>query len=49
MDLCHIYSVIKYKYIGITGERNALATDHHGRLDHLLPSLNHLEALQVSF
>jgi hypothetical protein len=27
MDLYHTYSVIKYKYIGITDERNALAVD----------------------
>jgi hypothetical protein len=25
MDLYHIYSIIKYKYVGVTDERNALA------------------------
>jgi hypothetical protein len=25
MDLYHIYSAIKYKYAGVTDERNALA------------------------
>jgi hypothetical protein len=27
MDVYHIYSVKKYKYIAITDERNALAVD----------------------
>jgi hypothetical protein len=27
MDLYHIYSVIKYKYVGINDKRNALAVD----------------------
>jgi hypothetical protein len=33
MDLYHIYSVINYKYIDVTDERNALALDRQGRLD----------------
>jgi hypothetical protein len=49
MVLYHIYSVIKYKYVGVTDVRNALAVDRQGRLDHLLPSLDQLEALQISF
>jgi hypothetical protein len=48
MDLYHIYSVIKYKHIGITDKRNALAMDGQGQLDHL-PSLDQLEALHISF
>jgi hypothetical protein len=49
MNLYHIYSVIKCKYVGITDEKNALAVDHQGRLDHLLPSLDQLKALEISF
>jgi hypothetical protein len=30
MDLCHIYFVIKFKYIGTTDKRNALAVDRQG-------------------
>jgi hypothetical protein len=42
MDLYHIYSVTKYKYAGVTDERNAPAVDRQGRLDQL-------EALHISF
>jgi hypothetical protein len=49
MDLYHIYSVVKYKYIGITHERNSLAGDHKGQLGHHLLSLYWLEALHISF
>jgi hypothetical protein len=45
MDLYHIYSVIKYKYMSIADEVSALPVDHQGRLDHLLLSLDQLEAL----
>jgi hypothetical protein len=38
--LYHIYSAIKYKYIGVTDERNALAVDHEGRPDHHLHNIN---------
>jgi hypothetical protein len=47
MDLYHIYSVTKYS--GVTDERDALAVDREHRLDHLLPSSEQLEALQISF
>jgi hypothetical protein len=49
MDLYHIYSVRKYKDINITGKMNILALYHHSRLDHLLPSLDQFEVLQISF
>jgi hypothetical protein len=48
MDLYHIYCVINYKYVDID-ERNALAVDRQGQLDYRLPSLDQLEALQISF
>jgi hypothetical protein len=32
-DLYHIHSVTKYKYIGVTDERIALAVDCQGQLD----------------
>jgi hypothetical protein len=49
MDLYHIYCVIKYEYVGVSDERNALAVDRQGRLDHPLSSLDQLEALPVLF
>jgi hypothetical protein len=49
MDLYQIYSVMAYKYIGVTDERNALAVDCQGELDHHLPHLNRLKAMQNSF
>jgi hypothetical protein len=49
MDLYHIYSAVKHKYVSITDKRNFLAGDHQGQLDHLLPSLDQLKALQISF
>jgi hypothetical protein len=49
VDVYHIYSVIKYGYIRVTGQRNTLDVDFQGRLDHLLPSSEKLEAPQVSF
>jgi hypothetical protein len=39
MDLYNIYSVIKYKYAGVTDERNVLAVDYYGQLHHHLPYL----------
>lgn len=47
MDLYHIYPVTNYEYVDVTDERNALAVDHHGRLNLLLPSLEQLGALQI--
>jgi hypothetical protein len=35
LDLYHIYSIIKYKYFGVTEEKDSLAVVHQGRLDHL--------------
>jgi hypothetical protein len=48
-DLYHIYSLIKYKYFGVTEERDALAVVHQCRLDHHLPFSDLLEAPQISF
>jgi hypothetical protein len=49
MDLYHIYSVIKYEYVGVTDKRNTLAVDHQGQVNHPLPSMDQLEALQILF
>jgi hypothetical protein len=40
------HSVIKFKYAGVIDERNALAVDRQGQLNHFLPSLDQLEAIQ---
>jgi hypothetical protein len=49
MDSYHIYSAMKYKYVGITDERNALTVDREDRLDHLLLPLNQTEAAEIFF
>jgi hypothetical protein len=38
----------KYKYVGVTNERNTPPVDRQGRLDYL-PPLDQLEALQIFF
>jgi hypothetical protein len=35
------------KYLGVTGERNDLAAEQQGRMNHL-PSLDQMKALQFS-
>jgi hypothetical protein len=49
MDSYHFYSAMKYEYVGITDERNALIVDLEVRLDHLLLSLSQLETALISF
>jgi hypothetical protein len=48
MDLYHIYSAIKHKYVGIIVERNFLAVDCQSRLDHILLSLDQPKVLKIS-
>lgn len=38
MDLYHFYSVIKFKYVGVTDERNILTVDLQGLLDIQIPT-----------
>jgi hypothetical protein len=33
MELYHIHSVIKYKYVDVTDESDALAVDHQGETE----------------
>jgi hypothetical protein len=49
MDLYHVYSVIKYKYVDVTDEKDTLGAVCEGRLNHLLQPSDRFETLPIYF